>query len=135
MITKEEVLSALVAAGALTEYVTVKDLLEHPFLSNTNHKALGVRLLRYSRQRLVRKKRLGREHEYRLTRKGFKRLIYFYDKRKTEREIQEFKRMLKQRYNELIMLKILETKREREKRELRDLIELIKMFRQDIDKH
>ena len=125
MITKEELLSALIARRAITRYVTVKELLKDPALWGMKPKTLGVKLLRLRRQGLVKNKKFGKEYGYKLTQKGLKRHDYFYEKRKTEREIQHFKRRLNEEYNRLLLLKILETKKEKEKR---DLIEIAKLI-------
>ena len=82
MIAKEELLSALIARGAITEYVAVKELLEDPALWKMKPKTLGVRLLRLRREGLVKKKELGKAYGYKLTEKGLKRHDYFYRKRK-----------------------------------------------------
>ena len=125
MITKEELLNALIVKGAITKYVTVEKLLENPALWGMKSKTLGVGLLRLRRHGLVKYKKFGKAYGYKLTRKGLKRLIYFYDKRKTQREIQEFRRMINKSYNELLFVRMLEEKEEKEKR---DLIELIKLL-------
>jgi RIO-like serine/threonine protein kinase len=82
MISKEELLSALIARGAMIEYVTVKELLKHPALWKMKPKTLGVRLLRLRREGLVNKKKLGKAYGYKLTQKGWKRHDYFCEKRK-----------------------------------------------------
>ena len=124
MITKGELLSALIARRAITRYVTVKELLKDPALWGMKPKTLGVKLLRLRRQGLVKNKKFGKEYGYKLTQKGLKRHDYFYEKRKTEREVKQFKRRLNEEYN-LLLLKILETKKEKEKR---DLIEIAKLI-------
>ena len=82
MITKEELLRALITRRAITRYVTAQELLKDPALWGMKHKTLGVRLLRLRRQGLVKKKKLGKAYGYKLTQKGLKRFDYFYRKRK-----------------------------------------------------
>ena len=110
MITKEELLSALIARGAITKYVAVKELLKDPALWGMKPKTLGVKLLRLRRQGLVKNKKFGKEYGYKLTQKGLKRHDYFYEKRKTEREVQQFKRRLDEEYRKLALQKILNAK-------------------------
>ena len=81
MKAKEEILSALIARGAITRYVTAKELLKDPVLWNMKPKTLGVRLLRLRREGLVTMKKLGKAHGYRLTIRGLKRRDYLYEKR------------------------------------------------------
>ncbi len=125
MISKEELLSTLIAWGAVTEYVTVKELLKNPIFRRMRAKSLGIRLLRLRRQGLVEKKKFGKAYGYKLTRKGLNRHDYFYEKRKREAEAQEFKTRLDKSYNQLLLLKALEEKKENEKR---DLIEIVKLI-------
>lgn len=125
MITKEELLSALIARGAITEYVTVREPLKDPVLSEMSAKTLGVRLLRLRGQGLVEKKKFGKAYGYKLTRKGLKRHDYFFEKRKMEAQVQEFKTRLDEEYNQLLLRKALEAKGEKEKR---DLIEIAKLI-------
>ena len=108
MITKGELLSALIARGAITRYVTVKELLKDPALWGMKPKTLGVKLLRLRRQGLVKNKKFGKEYGYKLTQKGLKRHDYFYEKRKTEREVQQFKRRIDEEYSKLVWQKLLE---------------------------
>ena len=115
----------MIARGAMREYVTVRELLEDPVLWGMKAKTLGVRLLRLRGQGLVEKKKFGKAYGYRLTRKGLKRHDYFYEKRKMEAEVQEFKTRLDEEYNQLLLRKALEAKREKEKR---DLIEIVKLI-------
>lgn len=82
MITKEELLDALIVKGAITNYVTVEKLLKSPALWGMKPKTLGVRLLRLRREGLVKKKELGKAYGYKLTKKGLERHDYFYRKRK-----------------------------------------------------
>ena len=115
----------MIARGAMTEYVTVRELLEDPVLWEMRAKTLGVRLLRLREQGLVEKKKFGKAYGYKLRRKGLKRHEYFYEKRKMEAQVQEFKTRLDEEYNQLILRKALEAKREEEKR---DLIEMVKLI-------
>ena len=123
MILKEELLNALIVKGAITKYVTVEKLLKNPALWGMKPKTLGVGLLRLRRHGLVKYKKFGKAYGYKLTEKGLKRHDYFYEKRKTEREVKQFKRRLNEEYNQLLLLKILETKKEK-----RDLIEIAKLI-------
>jgi len=110
MITKEELLSALIARRAITRYVTIKELLKNPALWDMKPKTLGVKLLRLRRQGLVKNKKFGKEYGYKLTQKGLKRHDYFYEKRKTEREVQQIKRRIDKDYRKLALQKILDAK-------------------------
>jgi len=124
MIRKEELLSALIARGGITEYVTVKELLKDPALWKMKPKTLGVRLLRLKRGGLVERRKFGKAYVYQLTGKGLRRHDYFYEKRKIKREIEQIKRRLDEEYNQFLLLKILE-KKEKEKQ---DLIEIAKLI-------
>jgi len=115
----------LIARGAITEYVTVREPLKDPVLSEMSAKTLGVRLLRLRGQGLVEKKKFGKAYGYKLTRKGLKRHDYFFEKRKMEAQVQEFKTRLDEEYNQLLLRKALEAKGEKEKR---DLIEIAKLI-------
>jgi len=106
--TKEEILRALIARGAITRDVTVKELLKDLVLWNMKPKTLGVRLLRLRREGLVTKKKLGKAHGYRLTSKGLKRRDYFYEKRRIVKEVEQFKRRIDEEYNKLMFQKLLE---------------------------
>lgn len=109
MKTKEEVLGALVARGAITKYVTVEELLKCPVLWGVKPKTLGVRLLRLMREGLVEKKKLGKAHAYRLTIKGLKRRDYLYQKHRiVEEKIEQFRRRIDKEYNKLVFQKLLE---------------------------
>jgi len=108
MITKEELLTALITQGAITEYVTVKELLKSPALWKMKLKTLGVRLLRLKREGLVKKKELGKAYGYKLTEKGLKRHDYFYEKRKIKREIEQINRRIDEEYSKLVWQNILE---------------------------
>jgi|GEM_PF-4993162 len=110
MITKEELLSALIIQRAITEYVTVKELLKDPALRGMKPKTLGVKLLRLRGQRLVENEKFGKAYGYKLTEKGLKRHDYFYEKRKTEREVQQLMKRLDEDYRKLILQKILDAK-------------------------
>ncbi len=112
MITKEELLSALITRGAITEYVTVKALLENPVLWGVKPKTLGVMLLRLRREGLVEGKKLGRAYEYKMTKKGLERHNYFYEKRKLKKEIEQFKRRIDEEYDKFILQKLLEATRD-----------------------
>jgi DNA-binding PadR family transcriptional regulator len=107
--TKEEILSALIARGAITRYVTAKELQKDPVLWNMKAKTLGVRLLRLSREGLVTRKKLGKVCAYRLTIKGLKRLDYLREKRRIlEEKVEQFKRRIDEEYNKLVFQKLLE---------------------------
>jgi len=73
MVSKEEFLKALMAIGAMTKYVTVKELSRNPTLMGMKPKTVGMRLQRYEKQQLVTKERLGREYGWKVTEKGIKR--------------------------------------------------------------
>lgn len=108
MKTKEEILSALIARGAIARYVTAKELLKDPVLWNMKPRTLGVRLLGLSREGLVTKKKLGKTHTYKLTIKGLKRRNYFYEKHRIAEEAEQSKRRIDEEYNKLIFQKLLE---------------------------
>jgi len=83
--------SGKVAALTLEYFVshpashTATELTEDPTLGNTlardmGDKALMVRLLRYSRQGLLRRKREGGQYRYEITRRGEKRMIYLWER-------------------------------------------------------
>ena len=110
MITKEELLRALIIQPAITKYVTVKELLKNPALRGMKPKTLGVKLLRLREQKLVENEKFGKEYGYKLTQKGLKRHDYFYKKRKIKRETEQIKRRIDEDYNQLLLLKILERK-------------------------
>jgi len=108
VITKEELLSALIIQHAITKYVTVKELLKNPALRDMKPKTLGVKLLRLREQELVENEKFGKEYGYKLTQKGLKRHDYFHKKRKIEREVQQIKRRIDEEYSKLVWQKLLE---------------------------
>lgn len=73
MVSKEEFLKALMAIGAMTKYVTVKELSRNPTLMGMKPKTVGIRLHRYEKQQLVAKEQFGMEYGWKVTEKGIKR--------------------------------------------------------------
>jgi len=82
---KKEVLSSLLAYGALSSHLSVGDLLEHPTLRNVKYLTLGKRLQRLHRQGLLNRQGKGvkgNPYKYKLTIRGIRRLEYFENRDK-----------------------------------------------------